>query len=122
MKQPTTTGNLRKALPLHAIVFELILIYVYSIQVNCLSQSLLALLLLPRMIHTGKEYSTTPRLVVVSSEVHFLATLPQKIVESSNILETLGSKQCWTGSGGQYAITKRRYTAPRYSTFSDDNF
>ncbi|KAJ6520379.1 short-chain dehydrogenase/reductase family protein-like protein [Mycena sanguinolenta] len=38
-----------------------------SLQVNNLSTPLLALLLLPAMIRTAEQFSTTPRLVVVSS-------------------------------------------------------
>jgi hypothetical protein len=86
-------------------------------QVNYLAQSLLALLLLPQMIRTAEEYSTTPRLVMVSSEVHFFATLPQQVMESQNILETLGSKEHWTTPEGAYPLTKRRYTVLRYFAF-----
>jgi len=80
-----------------------------SVQVNNISLSLLALLLLPRMIQTSKEYSTTPRLVVVSSEVHFMASLDQHVLESPKILETIGSKEYCSKRGkmsGRYALTK----------------
>ncbi|KAF8235600.1 short-chain dehydrogenase [Tricholoma matsutake] len=80
-----------------------------ALQVNNLSQSLLVLLLLPRMIHTSKQYSTTPRIVVVSSEAHFFATLPQSVLESAKILETVGSKEYCTMPGvmrSRYNLTK----------------
>ena len=62
------------------------------------------------MIQTSKEYATIPRLVVVSSEMHFVATLDQDISESPKILEAIGSKEYSTKPGvmnGRYALTKR---------------
>ncbi|PPQ73915.1 hypothetical protein CVT24_012780 [Panaeolus cyanescens] len=50
-----------------------------AFQVNNLSTSLLALLLLPRMIKTAQEFNTKPRIVVVSSEVHYFAKLQDKL-------------------------------------------
>jgi NAD(P)-dependent dehydrogenase (short-subunit alcohol dehydrogenase family) len=43
----------------------------HRFQVSCLSTPLMALLLLPTMLKTAREHSTVPRLVVVSSEVHY---------------------------------------------------
>jgi len=79
-----------------------------TLQVNYLSPSLLALLLLPRMIQTGKEYGTAPRLVVVTSEVHFWAHLDQNVLESPDILKTIGSKEYCTQAiiGTRYTDTK----------------
>ncbi|KAF8184412.1 hypothetical protein BJ912DRAFT_974756, partial [Pholiota molesta] len=46
-----------------------------TLQVNVIATSLLALLLLPKMVETAKIHHTTPRIVVVSSEVHYWTTL-----------------------------------------------
>ncbi|KAF9460538.1 short-chain dehydrogenase [Collybia nuda] len=67
-----------------------------TIQVNNLSLPLLALLLLPHMVRTGREYGTIPRLVVVGSGVHYWANLEKAVLESGNILGTLSSKKYCT--------------------------
>lgn len=66
------------------------------LQVNDLSLSLLALLLLPRMLETAKQYNTVPRIVVVSSGVHYSARLEDKVFTSPNAFEVLGSKEYCT--------------------------
>ncbi|KAF5323689.1 hypothetical protein D9619_012885 [Psilocybe cf. subviscida] len=53
-----------------------------GIQVNILATNLLALLLLPRLVHTAKEHNTVPRLVVVASDVHYRAKIPQHIIDA----------------------------------------
>ncbi|KAJ7493234.1 hypothetical protein B0H11DRAFT_2190852 [Mycena galericulata] len=83
-----------------------------SIQVNNLSTSLLALLLLPAMIKTAHEHSTLPRLVVVASGMHYWAKINKSLVESPEIVTTLGSAgYCKTkfeknGLSNRYSITK----------------
>ncbi|KXN85954.1 WW domain-containing oxidoreductase [Leucoagaricus sp. SymC.cos] len=64
-----------------------------SIQVNDLSGSLLAFLLLPRMQETAKKFNTTPRLVVVASEVHYWTSIEDKVFESPNAFQLVGSKE-----------------------------
>lgn len=66
------------------------------LQVNDLSLSLLALLLLPRTLETAKTYHTTPRIVIVSSEVHYWARFEDKVFDSPNAFEILGSKEYCT--------------------------
>ena len=56
-----------------------------------MSTALLALLLLPKMLATAEEFNTTPRLVVVSSEVHFWTKIEDVVLESDNPLKTFGS-------------------------------
>jgi len=63
-----------------------------SLQVNNLAQSLLAILLLPRILETATEYSTTPRIVAVSSEVHLNSKFSERLINSENPLKTFGSK------------------------------
>ncbi|KAJ7078774.1 hypothetical protein C8R44DRAFT_910112 [Mycena epipterygia] len=75
-----------------------------SLQVNCLSTPLLALLLLPSMIKTAQEYSISPRIVVVSSGSHHWVTIEKSIAEDPAILQTLGSAEY---------CSKPRYV-PRY--------
>jgi retinol dehydrogenase-12 len=66
------------------------------LQVNDLSTSLLALLLLPIMIKTAKEHATLPRLVVVSSGVHYWITIEKDLCESPTMLKTFGSSEYCT--------------------------
>ncbi|KAF9447064.1 NAD(P)-binding protein [Macrolepiota fuliginosa MF-IS2] len=75
-----------------------------SLQVNNLSSSLLALLLLPRVLKTAKQHGTIPRIVIVSSEVHFWTTFEDKVLDSPNAFEVLGSKEYCTPQ-----IMKLRY-------------
>jgi len=79
-----------------------------TIQVNDIATSLLSLLLLPRMIQTAKNYSTTPRLVVVSSATHYWADIEQKAIDSPNYLKTLGSQEYCTPTvmGKRYPLSK----------------
>ncbi|KAF9448402.1 short-chain dehydrogenase [Macrolepiota fuliginosa MF-IS2] len=67
-----------------------------SIQVNDLSSPLLALLLLPRVLETAKQHGTIPRIVIVSSEVHYWTKLEDKVLDSPNAFEVLGSKEYCT--------------------------
>ncbi|KAG6918159.1 hypothetical protein DXG01_016144 [Tephrocybe rancida] len=78
-----------------------------SLQVNCLSLFLIALRLLPQMIKTGADYDTHPRLVTVTSELHFWAQI-QKTMPESEIYKTLSSKEYCTPSAltGRYSDTK----------------
>lgn len=66
------------------------------LQVNDLSLSLLGILLLPRMLETAKRHQTTPRTVVVSSEVHYWTKIQEEVLKSPNAFDTLGSKEYCT--------------------------
>ncbi|KAF9552311.1 NAD(P)-binding protein [Agrocybe pediades] len=63
-----------------------------SVYVNNLATSLLALLLLPRMIDTAKKFNVNPRLVVVGSEVHYWTKFAEKDVFSENFFRTYAYK------------------------------
>ncbi|KAF8176360.1 NAD(P)-binding protein [Mycena galopus ATCC 62051] len=67
-----------------------------AFQISCLSTPLLAFLLLPAMLKTAREHSTLPRLVVVSSEVHYWASIEKDVRENPDILKTLGSAEYCT--------------------------
>ncbi|KAF8954534.1 short-chain dehydrogenase [Flammula alnicola] len=61
-----------------------------TFQINNLSTSLLAFLLLPRMLETSKDYNTTPRLVVVSSEVHYWTKIDPKVIDAAHPFQLFG--------------------------------
>ncbi|KAG6899469.1 hypothetical protein C0993_010065 [Termitomyces sp. T159_Od127] len=68
-----------------------------TLQVNCLSLFLLAMRLLPIMIKTGIDHSTRPRLVIVTSGVHFWSEIPKNpdgiLNSDNNIYKALNSKE-----------------------------
>ena len=59
-------------------------------QVNNLCTSLLALRLLPIMLRTAENHRTSPRIVVVSSELHYLSKLKKNVFDSPNGLVKFG--------------------------------
>ncbi|KAF8206573.1 hypothetical protein K438DRAFT_1904702 [Mycena galopus ATCC 62051] len=79
-----------------------------SLQVNHLSTSLLAFLLLPVMVKTAQQHSTTPRLVVVSSGTHYWVEINKDMSENPDILKTIGSAEYSTDKNMQerYPLTK----------------
>ena len=78
-----------------------LLISVCSIQVNCISTGLLAVLLLPILNKTAA--ASKPHLVIVSSEVHEWAKF--KVQDQPNILEALNDKAQHV-PGDRYNISK----------------
>ncbi|PPQ97860.1 hypothetical protein CVT26_013029 [Gymnopilus dilepis] len=75
-----------------------------SVQVNNLSTSLLSLLLLPRMLDTAEKYNAVPRLVIVSSLVHYFAKFKKSLVNSKNPWRKYGHKEEFKGP-----LSKDRY-------------
>ncbi|KAF5363619.1 hypothetical protein D9756_000110 [Leucocoprinus leucothites] len=67
-----------------------------ELQVNNLSLSLLALLLLPRMSDTAQKFNVLPRMVVVSSDLHFWTNFDDKVIGSPNVFSLLSSKEYCT--------------------------
>jgi retinol dehydrogenase-12 len=63
-----------------------------SIQVNHLSTALVSLLLLPLMNKTARTHNTHPRLVIVSSGVHYWTEVEPAVRATPSILETISSK------------------------------
>ncbi|KAJ3570468.1 hypothetical protein NP233_g4386 [Leucocoprinus birnbaumii] len=63
-----------------------------TLQTNDLSLSLLSLLLLPRMIETVERFKVTPRIVFVSSDLHYLSKLKDSIFESPNAFALMSQK------------------------------
>ncbi|KAJ6580743.1 hypothetical protein B0H19DRAFT_1112261 [Mycena capillaripes] len=79
-----------------------------ALEISCLSTPLAALLLLPTMIKTGREHSTRPRLVVVSSEMHYWTHIDKSVSENPDMLKTLGSAEYCTPTNmaSRYSLTK----------------
>lgn len=64
------------------------------IQVNVVSSSILAILLLPIMLRTSRERHTIPRTVVVASSVHFWAPpWNNEIFNQPGILKALSDQE-----------------------------
>ncbi|KAJ6511995.1 hypothetical protein C8R47DRAFT_1291601 [Mycena vitilis] len=76
--------------------------------VNDPSTSLLALLLLPTMIQTAQQHSTTPRIVVVSSGMHYWVEIAKEIYENPDMFKNLGSAEYCTDKNMEqrYPLTK----------------
>ncbi|KAJ7302935.1 hypothetical protein DFH08DRAFT_57252 [Mycena albidolilacea] len=79
-----------------------------SLQVNDLSTPLVSFLLLPAMIKTAQQHATLPRIVVVSSEVHYWVEIEKRVYENPDIIKTLGSSEYCTNSimQSRYMLTK----------------
>ncbi|KAJ7623735.1 hypothetical protein FB45DRAFT_798042, partial [Roridomyces roridus] len=79
-----------------------------SLQVNYLAPSLLILLLLPVLFKTAEEHTTVPRIVVVSSMMHYWLEIEKPVSESPEIIQTLGKAEYCTprAMGPRYALTK----------------
>ncbi|KAG6812770.1 hypothetical protein H0H92_000540 [Tricholoma furcatifolium] len=87
--------------------FSSVVAFADSFQVNCLSPFIIALCLFHRILMTGVRNKTSPRLVFVTSEMHFWVNLPKKVLESDNICKTLNSKEYnASGTGDRYPESK----------------
>jgi len=64
--------------------------YEPTFQVNNLCTSLLALRLLPIMLRTGEKHHSIPRIVVVSSGVHYRTKIDKDVFDSPNGLVKFG--------------------------------
>ncbi|KAF7308933.1 Retinol dehydrogenase 12 [Mycena kentingensis (nom. inval.)] len=72
-----------------------------SVFVNNVATPLTVLRLLPSMARTAQEHGSTPRIVVVSSDVHYLSQVEKHVVETPNMLQTLLDEQfCKSKDGG----------------------
>ncbi|THH20352.1 hypothetical protein EW146_g961 [Bondarzewia mesenterica] len=78
------------------------------LQVNHLSCMLLSLLLLPCMLSSASSSSPYPRMVIVSSDVHYWANLTKDELASPNILEKLNDSNYCNSSvmRHRYGISK----------------
>ncbi|KAF5355361.1 hypothetical protein D9758_006116 [Tetrapyrgos nigripes] len=64
-------------------------------QTNFIAPALLAYRLLPHMLKTAQDHSTTPRIVVVTSELHYWSTVHknQAVINSPTPLKALSSQE-----------------------------
>lgn len=62
-----------------------------TITTNVVSTFLLALMILPKLRETATKFNVTPHLVIVSSEVHYFTSFPEK--SSADIFKTLNDKE-----------------------------
>lgn len=62
-----------------------------TVTVNVVSTCLMAVMMLPKLRETATKFNVTPHLVIVSSEVHFFTSFPERT--SPNIFETLNDKE-----------------------------
>jgi len=74
-----------------------------TITVNVVSTFLLALMILPKLRETATKYNVTPRLSIVTSEVHAWTNLPEK--SNHNILGTLSNKET-ADMANRYPVSK----------------
>jgi NAD(P)-dependent dehydrogenase (short-subunit alcohol dehydrogenase family) len=63
-----------------------------TITTNVVSMFLLALLLLPKLKETAAKYNVRPHLVVVTSEMHALTSMPERKAPPGQIFSTLNDK------------------------------
>ncbi len=62
-----------------------------TVTTNVVSTFLLGLLLLPKLRETAQRYNVTPRLTVVSSDLHFVTAFHER--NANNIFEALSDKE-----------------------------
>ncbi|KZV80721.1 NAD(P)-binding protein [Exidia glandulosa HHB12029] len=67
-----------------------------TLQVNHISTALLCILLVPLLNKTAQTFSVFPRIVIISSEMHFFATVEDKVRARPRLLETLSSQEYCT--------------------------
>ncbi|KAF5325783.1 hypothetical protein D9611_000443 [Ephemerocybe angulata] len=78
-----------------------------SIQVNNIATSLLCLLLAPRLAETGRTYGTKPRIVIVSSDLHYTVNIKERVFEAESPFRVLSSPE--------YCTSKHIKSSDRYS-------
>ncbi|KAG5635341.1 hypothetical protein H0H81_011663, partial [Sphagnurus paluster] len=88
-----------------------------GLQVNCLSLSLLSLRLLPIMIETGKKYNTRPRLVAVTSDVHFWSNIEKEVLDGDEIYKTLNFKAYCTPAYDSSVMGARYFDSKLLNVF-----
>ena len=70
------------------------------LQVNVLSAAMHIILHLPKMLQTAKEHpETVPRIVLVSSDTHYWATISTEAIDAPNMLRYLSDRDPMQFSG-----------------------
>ncbi|TEB37323.1 NAD(P)-binding protein [Coprinellus micaceus] len=80
-----------------------------SLQVNDLSTALLCLRLIPPLEETAKKFGAKPRIVIVTTEMHYWATVDDQVYSTPSVWQTRNSDEYCTPSlmGARYPLTKR---------------
>ncbi|KAJ8508734.1 hypothetical protein ONZ45_g9033 [Pleurotus djamor] len=82
-----------------------------ALEVNHLAPALLILLLLPKIFKAAESYPSgrSPRIVIVSSELHQYGKIPKQALKATSPLEVMGSKEVATpyNNGTRYNLVKR---------------
>ena len=73
-----------------------------SLQVNLLGPALHVVLHLPKLLETARKHpETTPRIVWVSSDIHYRSVIPlEELLEAPNTLEFFNDKTYWARNPG----------------------
>ncbi|KAF9269318.1 short-chain dehydrogenase [Marasmius fiardii PR-910] len=65
-----------------------------TLQVNVLANALHLILHIPKMLDTAKKYPrVTPRIVSVSSDIHYYGTVPTEAIDASNTLKFVNREE-----------------------------
>ena len=84
--------------------FKLVEGYESVITTNVISTFLLALLMLPKLRETARKFKTQPRLTIVASDVHFLASFPER--QSTDIFAALNDEKTAKMGWERYSTSK----------------
>jgi retinol dehydrogenase 12 len=76
-----------------------------TLTTNVISTFLLAFLLLPKLQTTARTFNVTPRLTIVSSDVHALPLFPERHAAPGQIFATLDDQQK-ADMGARYSLSK----------------
>lgn len=75
-----------------------------ALQTNVISTCLMGLLMLPKLRETGERFGTTPHLVVVTSDIHYMARFAERDAPEG-ILKALNKEEKFNKSD-RYSTTK----------------
>ena len=63
-----------------------------TLQINVISTCLLAVLMVPKLRETGEKFKVVPHLEVITSDVHFVASFPERKAKNG-IMKALNSQE-----------------------------
>ena len=77
--------------------------------IRVIMTALLSILLTPVLVQTAEKNATQARLVIVTSDTHYMTSFSDKVVSSPNFFDKLNEKQYFDGVGGEtrYFESKR---------------
>lgn len=77
-----------------------------TLQVNVISTSYLAVLLLPKMYATADQFAVTPRLSITASGVHEQAVVTKEMLADGKMIEWLNTEENVKGQKSHYQVSK----------------